>query len=105
MRASQNHFTSNDVSEWLQKFKICSKADKQTDETKALKLSTLLEKEAFAVWLEIPETEQECYEFSQEKLSEKLAPMTISHKEFHQRKHCHGLPLSVFVHGSNPENS
>ena len=51
-------FTSGDVSEWLQEFDICSRANKWTDKVKALKLPTLLEGEALALWLEIPEAEQ-----------------------------------------------
>ena len=56
-------FTSCNVSEGL---KICRKANKWMDEIKALKFSTILEREALAVWLEIPEIEQEEYEVVQE---------------------------------------
>ena len=94
-------FASGDVSEWLQKFDICSRANKWTDEIKALKLPTLLEGEALAVWLEIPEAEQEDYKTIHEKLCDKLTPMSfVSLDEFHQRKLRPGEPLSVFVHDS-----
>ena len=42
---------SGDAYEWLKNFEICCKANKWTDETKALKLPTVLEGEALAVWL------------------------------------------------------
>ena len=55
-------FSSGDVSEWLRRFEICSKANKWNEETKALKLPTLLEGEALAVWLELSEEEQSSME-------------------------------------------
>ena len=42
-------FASGDVVEWFNKYDICCKANKWNDETKAIKLPTLLEGEAFAV--------------------------------------------------------
>ena len=94
-------FASGDAYEWLQKFEICSKANKWTDETKALKLPTLLEGEALAVWLEISEAEQADYKVVKKKLCDKLTPMGfVSLDEFHQRKLRPGEPLSVYVHDS-----
>ena len=42
-------FSSGDIVEWLKRFEICSKANKWTAETQALKLPTLLEGESLAV--------------------------------------------------------
>ena len=51
-------FASGDVTEWFQRFDICCKANGWNSETKALKLPTLLEGEALAVWLELTEEQQ-----------------------------------------------
>ena len=58
----QKPFSSGDVSEWLRRFEIRSKANKWNEETQALKLPTLLEGEALAVWLELSEEEQSSME-------------------------------------------
>ena len=54
-------FASGETYEWLQKLKICCKNNKWTDEIKAFKFPMVLEGEALAVWLEIPEAEQAGY--------------------------------------------
>ena len=92
-------FSSGDVSEWLRRFEICSKANKWNEETQALKLPTLLEGEALAVWLELSEEEQSSMETIKRKLKEKMMPMKfISLGQFHARKLHPGEPLSVFTH-------
>jgi len=48
-------FSSGNISEWFVHFDICNGWD---DETKALKLPTLLEGEALASWLELSEEQQ-----------------------------------------------
>ena len=60
-------FGSGEAHEWLQKFEICSRANKWTEEVKALKLPTLLEGEAIAVWLELSEDEQADYSVVKDK--------------------------------------
>ena len=52
-------FSSGDVHEWFLRFEICSKANKWSNETISLKLPTLLEGEALAVWVELSEDVQE----------------------------------------------
>jgi len=82
-------FSSGDVSEWLRRFEICSKANKWNEETQALKLPTLLEGEALAVWLELSEDEQSSMETIKRKLKEKMMPMKfISLSQFHARNQC-----------------
>ena len=76
---------SGDAYEWLKKFEICCKANKWTHETKALKLPTLLEGEALAVWLEQSEDEQADYAVVAEQLCSKLTPLGfVSLDNFHQ---------------------
>ena len=94
-------FDTGDVCGWLKKFEICAKANKWNDETKALKLPTLLEGEALAVWLELADDKQADYTSAKEQLCKKLAPLGfVSLDEFHQRKLRPREPLSVFVHDS-----
>ena len=94
-------FDTGDVCGWLTKFEICAKANKWTNETKTLKLPTLLEGEALAVWLELSEAEQADYDTVKQRLCDKLAPLGfVSLDRFHQRKLRPGEPLSVFVHDS-----
>ena len=94
-------FGSGDAHEWLQKFEICSMANKWTEEVKALKLPTLLEGEALAIWLELSEDEQADYSVVKDKLRNKLAPLDfVSLDDFHRRKLRPGESLSVYVHDS-----
>ena len=51
-------FTSGDVSEWFKRFEICCTANEWNAATKALKLPTLLEGEALAIWLELSDDDQ-----------------------------------------------
>lgn len=92
-------FASGEVSEWFTRYEICCKANGWNDEQKALKLPTLLEGEALALWLELAEEEQKDYKTAKEKLVLKMKPPGfISLNEFHQRKMRLGESLSLFVH-------
>ena len=51
-------FSDGNAREWFQPFEICCQANGRSDEMKALKLPTLLEGEALAVWLELSQEEQ-----------------------------------------------
>ena len=53
-------FSTGDITEWFQRFEICCRANGWNNEAKAVKLPTLLEGEAIAVWLELSEEEQAC---------------------------------------------
>ena len=55
-------FSSEDAAEWFKRFDICSAANKWSEETKALKLPTLLEGEALAIWLALDEDVQKEYD-------------------------------------------
>ena len=92
-------FSSGDVTEWLKRFEICSRANEWDDAMKALKLPTLLEGEALAIWLELSEEEQGNFGRAKEAIIKKMAPMGFaSLEEFHQRKLRPGEALPLFVH-------
>ena len=79
-------FSTGDAVEWFQRYKICSHANSWDDADKtALKLPTLLEGEALAVWLELME-EQKDYNGTKKKIIEAIMPMRfVSLQDFHQR--------------------
>ena len=75
---------SEDIVEWLKSFEICSKANKWTVETQALKLPTLLEGENLPIWLEFSEAEQVDIVVTKKKLMEKIMPIgLVSLDQFH----------------------
>jgi hypothetical protein len=85
--------------EWFKKFEICCKANNWNDATKAVKLPTLLEGEALAIWLEFSEDEQASYETAKNLLVSKLTPAEfVSLEEFHKRTLRPGETLTLFVH-------
>ena len=92
-------FSTGDITEWFQRFEICCRANGWNDEAKAVKLPTLLEGEAIAVWLELSEEEQAEYKTAKKLLCKRLMPMQfISLDDFHKRKYRQGESLSVFFH-------
>ena len=55
-------FSTGNAVEWFQHYEICSRTNSWDDtDKKALKLLTLLEGEALAVWLELTEEKQKDY--------------------------------------------
>lgn len=92
-------FSTGDITEWFQRFEICCRANSWNDEAKAVKLPTVLEGEALAVWLELSEEEQGDYKTAKKLLCKKIMPMEfISLDEFHKRAFREGESLSVFFH-------
>ena len=65
----------------------------------ALKLPTLLEGEALAVWLELSSDEQKDYATTKKKIIDAIKPMSfISLDNFHKPVLRPGEPLSLYVH-------
>ena len=94
-----NPFASGDMSKWCQRFEICSRANEWNNATMALKLPTLLEGEALAVWLELTDEQKKDYEAAKKELVAKMAPMGFaSLEDFHRRKLLPGESVSVYVH-------
>ena len=62
--------------DWLQRLELCSTANGWKEEAKAVKLPTLLEGEALAVWLDLNEDEKTTtYDLVKKCLIETLMPM------------------------------
>ena len=61
-------FASGDAKEWFQRFEICCNANRWNNDTKAVKLPTLLEGEAIAVWLELTAEQQADYAVAKERI-------------------------------------
>ena len=90
---------ASDPAEWFQNFEIGRKANGWNKETMAVKLPTLLEGEALAVWLELNDDEQKDYDQAKEKLVLTMTPAEfVSLDEFHLCKMRPGEALSLFLH-------
>ena len=92
-------FSTGDAVEWFQRFEICSRANEWNDAKKALKLPTLLEGEALAVWVELTDDEQKDYAVTKKKIIDAIMPMQfVSLDDFHKRMLMPGESLSMYVH-------
>ena len=92
-------FTDDDAQEWFQRFEICAAANEWTAATKLLKLSTLLEGEALAVWLELSRESMADYATAKKSLISKMAPTEfVSLEEFHSRKLRPGEAIALYLH-------
>ena len=60
-------FSSGDAKDWFLRFEICAKANGWKEEDQAVKLPTLLEGEALAIWLELTPEQQKDYSVTKKK--------------------------------------
>ena len=68
-------FAAGDPTEWFKRFEICCRANEWSDAVKALKLPTLLEGEALAVWMELSEAEKEDYTSAKTQMISRMVPV------------------------------
>ena len=68
----RSRFTEGDFTNWLEWFEICAAANKWDKDTMALKLPTLLKKEALVLWLEIPSQTRNDYDMVKKLLKNAL---------------------------------
>ena len=68
---------SGDVNEWFKHCDICCKANGWNETTSALKLPTLLEGEALAIWLELSEEQQGDYAAAKKEICTAMMPMDL----------------------------
>ena len=92
-------FDTGKALEWFQRYEICCRVNRWDSDKMALKLPTLLEDEALAVWLELTQDEQKNYETTKKKIIDAIMPMSfISLDDFHKRVMQPGVPLSLYIH-------
>ena len=92
-------FCEGDAREWFQRFEICAAANQWDDAKKALKLPTLLEGEALAIWLELSTEQKADYGVAKEQLIAKMAPTEfVSLEEFHSRKLRPGEAITLYLY-------
>ena len=92
-------FCEGDAREWFQRFEICATANQWNAATRALKLPTLLEGEALAIWLELSTEQKADYAVAKEHLITKMAPTEfVSLEEFHSRKMRPGEAIAPYLY-------
>ena len=92
-------FKEGDPTEWFQRYEICCAANEWTEAIQLVKLPTLLEGEALAVWLDLAPEHKRDYITAKEKITARMAPVKfVSLEDFHARRLLPGESLSVFVH-------
>ena len=94
-------FACGDIEEWVLRYDICASANGWNDEAKALRIPTLLEKEALAVYLDIPEEDRKVYENVKHALVRAFQPPEarfIALHEFETRKMLPGESPQEFLY-------
>lgn len=92
-------FSSGDPTEWFGRYNLCCKANSWENDMMALKLPTLLEGEALAIWMDLTEDQQKSFTDAKAAVIERMAPAAfISLDDFHARKLHPGESLPVYVH-------
>ena len=92
-------FDTGKALEWFQRFEIYCRANGWDNDKMALKLPTLLEGEALAVWLDLTDDERKDYAVTKQKIVDAFKPMSfISLDDFHKCVWRPEEPLSLYVH-------
>ena len=92
-------YSDGDFTDWLERFEICAAANEWDKKTRALKLPTLLEKEALVAWLSIPEETRKDYDEVKRSLCSALKPNQFSSfAEFQARKLRPGETVQMYLH-------
>ena len=78
-----------------------SKVNDWNEATQALKMPTLLEGKALAIWMELEEDDQKDYKRAKEKIIGKMMPMAFTTlDDFHRRQLRPGEPLPLLYMAS-----
>ena len=92
-------FSDGDAHEWFQRFEIYAAANQWDGAKKALKLPTLLEGKALAIWLELSTEQKADYAVAKEQLIAKMAPTEfVSLEEFHSLKLRPGEAITLYLY-------
>ena len=68
-------FSSGDAKDWFQRFEICSAANGWKVKDQAIKLPTLLEGKALAIWFELTLEQQKDYETAKKDIQNTIMLM------------------------------
>ena len=94
-------FENGNVEEWLQRFEICADANNWKDKERALRIPTLLEKEALVVYLELPGELRKDYNSIKRALLDSFHPREarfIALNQFESRKMLPGESPQEFLY-------
>ena len=92
-------YSDGDTREWFPRFKICATVNQWDGAKKALKLPTLLEGKALAIWLELSTEQKADYAVAKEQLIAKMAPTEfVCLEEFHSRKLRPGEAITLYLY-------
>jgi len=92
-------FSSGDVKDWFQRFEICVQTNEWEVAVKVEKLPMLLEEEAFTVWLELTNEQQEDCKEVKKTMEKAMMPINfVLLDNFHCRKLRPGKAISLYVH-------
>jgi len=72
-----NPFSTGNAIEWFKRFELCCKVNKWNEEMQTIKLPTLLEGEALAIWLELSDDDQKNYATAKKAIIDGIMPMSF----------------------------
>ena len=88
----QAPFKEGDQTEWFKRYEICCTANEWSEATQLVKLPTLLEGEALAVWLELAPEDQRDYKTAKRTITARMSPLRfVSLEDCHARRATFGF--------------